>query len=335
MRILHLVQGCDERPSEGHDPGVLACRAAILAWPEHRHDVCLVGGSDTATRAAQLGLKPTFRLVPLLSRPVWAAASLRRHSVRLPAPDLVHCWDRHLVPLARRAFGARLPIADAHPIALELASLHRGAPGPGDLAHARLSLRQTLSISPHTPLVALLSESPHAGDAADFASVLALCDAAGLTAAGLVQRGSASLGRARRFRRNSGFRFSLLLLRSPIWRWLPACDAALLAPAPHSRPELRRACVLLAHHLGVPVVAFREPALEDAYPPHLAHALLGPRRSPDSRGTLLSQMLARRSQGLTAAALQSHAAEHAHAVRQAIERSWVRAVRHSMSETLT
>jgi hypothetical protein len=324
VRILHIVHACDDRPGPGHDPQVLACRAALDACTRHHHLVCLLASTRAAARAALLGLEPTLRLAPFLGRPSLSANTLRRLAARLPPFDLVQCWDPTLLPLARRAVGPRLPITSATPAALEIAPDTPSTRSHDAHTHRRRSLRARLGVLDHTPVVALLSESPTAGDAEAFSVFLALCDASGLTACGIVQRGAASLHRARQLRRQGGFRFSMIITHEPVWRLLPACDAALLAPAPSSRPPLRRACVLLAHRAGIPVLALHEPALADLYPGELAQRLLTTRRSPDSRGLLLARLLAEGPQGPTPTLARRHAADpdRLRAVRETLEQSW-------------
>lgn len=329
MRILHVVHGCDERPGPGHDLGVLSCRAAVEAWPEHDHDVCLVGSTAAAARARVLGLTATVRVSPTLGRTIACAGRLRRLAVRLPRADLVQCWNPELVPLARRALGPRAPVAVATPAALELAA---GTAGPGKspaaLAHERKTLREALGIPDAVPLVGLLSDSPASADAEAFSNVLSLSDACGSPVFGAAQRGAASIARARRFLQESGFRYSLVLTPAPVWRWLAACDAAILAPRTGSRLDLLRVCVLLCHRAGVPVLALRDPAWADVYPPELAGALLGERHVPDSRSDLLAALLKEGRGGATATMVRRSASDPARtrAVREAIERSWARAV---------
>lgn len=328
MRVLHLVHGCDERGAAGNDPALLACRASLPAAPDHAHTVCLLGSTRAASRAALLGLRPDLRLAPLLARPTLAARALRRLARVLPRFDLVHCWDPTLVPLARRALGPRVPVALASPDLLELGDIPAAARSPSALAHERRTLRAALGLPESVPLAALLSESPAAADAEAFAVLLALVEASGHAVAGLAPRGCASLARARRLRRDSGFRFPFLVTDAPVWHWLPACDAAVLAQTHDSSPALRRACVLLAHRVGVPVLAFRTPDLAPLYPPPLDARLLGDRRFPDSRGPLLAALVDRDRHDDTAARARRHASDPARlrARRDALERSWLRAV---------
>jgi len=328
VRILHVVHGCDERPGDGHDPGGLACRAAVDAWPEHEHAVCLVGGTGAAARALALGLTPTIRVSPVLGQALRGAGRLERLARRMPRPDLVQCWNPGLVAMARRALGPRMPIAVATPVALELGSTSGAARGPSAKEHERRTLRAALGVPESVPLVGLLSDAPASADGESFAGVLSLSDASGLTVCGVAPRGGVSLGRVRRFRRDSGFRYSLVLTDTPVWRWLAACDAMVLAQRPGVREELRRVCVLLCHRAGVPVLAFRDAALADVYPGALAGSLLGARRVPDSRSCLLAALLREGRGGGTASLSRQSAMDpnRARAVREAIERSWARAV---------
>lgn len=238
------------------DIAVIACARAVRATAERRHTVLLLGTRATAEHARGLGLAESDAPVLPVSAPLGhgglAWRGLRQALATLPEDAVLQPWS------ARASLACRLAAAGKRPVAPVPGALW---PAFGErLGESGEACRAALGVPADVPLVALLCDPFRHADTRRFVYMVGALRVAGYPVAGLMDRRSAHLARARRFHAESGVAWRMLIADEPLGRMLQACDAALVLP-PSVHAPLRadeaawvRWSVARAHEIGVPVV---------------------------------------------------------------------------------
>lgn len=254
-RVLHLVQapgtsrnlwfGCGLSANDATDAALLACRAAVEGTPEFDHSALLIASSDGEFRADALGLARTRRVTATLGVTALARRSLSNLLESSPRVDIVQCWNEGLVQVARRLV----------PTSVRVLTPPDDLPIPPAGTSARLPLRALMDAKDDTPVIGLVCDPPHTGDAHRLQFATGLFDICGLQVVGVVPSGASHTLRGRRFHRETGVRVRTVFADYPALACLPACDAVFLHRGIGTTARLARSLVLAAHSHGVPVIA--------------------------------------------------------------------------------
>jgi len=318
MRICHVLSM--ESPGRAQpraisDAGILACRQAIEASPEHEHTVLLFGPGGFERRALALGIDTTDRIACPSNDPAHAETALERYLTDRPLFDVLTCYAQRTLALWQRAgwlsldaVGVMLGLPrevrhlEGTPIiALDERDARAWQDAGGEVSLAepkpmpthggdRVRWRARLGAQDDELVVALLSDPGSAGDAAWFCYLLMVLEYRGVRTIGLLSHDASGWTRAAMIHRNMRLRSPLVRIESPIVNAMPFCDACVTHAddCAGSRGALR---LLLSHaaDLGVPVVG--GPLLGELLDmPEIAREALV---APDTRQTALTEPLAR------------------------------------------
>lgn len=114
MKVLHLIDSGAGHRSEhcdaSGDAAMFACRSLQTQTPEHKHDICLVGGSGGPAIARSHGLNDVIHLAAPGDRRTLAFRSLRRVLTDRGRPDVIHSWSASALGL-HRAAASEIPAA--------------------------------------------------------------------------------------------------------------------------------------------------------------------------------------------------------------------------------
>ena len=234
------------------DVSVLACAEAIRVRPADAHLVIVLGTRAAADHAERLGLRVHAVVPPLLGHAGLACRELRRVVIDLGGADVLQPWSERARTACRLAATGNGPVAEVPSETWPSIAHTIGA--------KRDAVRNALGVHDNIPMVALLADPAHYADARRFVYMVGLLDVGGLPVAGVVDRRSAHVSRARRFHAEAGVSWRMLLPKEPTARLLHACDAAVIVPPSAHASLVRveqtwmRQSVMRAHLLGVPVV---------------------------------------------------------------------------------
>lgn len=246
------------------DVAVLACAEAVLARPGDAHVVVVLGTRAVAERAGRLGLRAHAVAPTTLGHAGLACRMLGRAVREFGGADVLQPWSERARTACRLAVAGEGVVA---PVPSETwPSL--GEPAGG----GREEVRASLGVPDGMPMVALLADPARHADARRFVYMVGLLDVGGIPVAGLIDRRSAHVSRARRFHAEAAVSWRMLLPEQPTARLLHACDLAVVVP-PDVQAGLSAAeyawvrwSVMRAHLLGVPVIGSGAWLPEEAWP---------------------------------------------------------------------
>jgi len=208
--------------SAAADIAVLACAEAIRVRPEDAHIVVALGTRAAAGHAEQLGLRVHAVAPAILGHAGLACRELRRVVIDLGGADVLQPWSERARTACRLAASGNGPIA---------AVPNEAWPSvDGVIGDERNAVRASLSVPDGVPMVALLADPSRHAEARRFVYMVGLLDVADIPIAGLVDRRSAHVSRARRFHAEAGVQWRMLLPEEPIARLLHACDVGVVVP---------------------------------------------------------------------------------------------------------
>lgn len=284
------------------DLALLACAHAM-----DPQDRCIVVDDRQGLRRAQaLGLPIHAHLPPPLRRPWLARRALRTlliESRRDHHPIIA--WGAHLEPLLSATRGPQIlidfdrGIIERFPGSLRSPGPIRTLPAPqtplGPLSTmpdraSRAACRERLSLAPHERAIALAGARHSECDVPAFVHVLGMLHFADVPVVGIVDRARMSRHRAAMRRVREAMPHLRVLVRDePMFHWIAACDAAVLAPGDRfttAETRLRFDASLLARSIaaaGVPIIVDERDAsdthnprivkAESAHPAAMARAL--------------------------------------------------------------
>ncbi len=234
------------------DNAVLACAEAIRVRPGDAHIVVLLGTRAASQHAERLGLCVHVVVPAILGHAGLACRELRRVVIDLGGAAVLQPWSERARTACRLAAGGNGPIAQVP---------NEAWPSLGSvIGDNRDAVRASLGVPDGVPMVALLADPARLAEARRFVYMIGLLDVAGIPVAGLVDRRSSHVSRARRFHAEEGVDWRMLLPEEPTARLVHACDVGVIVP-PSALPALRsderawvRWSVMRAHLQGVPVV---------------------------------------------------------------------------------
>lgn len=251
-------------PGAAADIAVLACAEAIRVRPRDAHIVVSLGTHAAARHAEQLGLRVHAVAPAVLGHAGLACRELRRVVIDLGGADVLQPWSERARTACRLAASGNGPIAAVPTEAWPSID--------GVIGSERDAVRASLGVSDDIPMVALLADPTRHAEARRFVYMIGLLDVAGIPVAGLVDRRSSHVSRARRFHAEAGVQWRMLLPEEPTERLLHACDVGVVVP-PSVHSALRsderawvRWSVMRAHLLGVPVIGAEAWLPTEAWP---------------------------------------------------------------------
>jgi hypothetical protein len=312
--------------------------------------VVVVGGERDAVVRVRRGVVSDapraraefLRIVPPLGMPSLGARALRARLMDMGVvPTAVIAWGASLEVMARRACpGVPCLVLDfsrglAELIEVRGAASRGGARGGATAVlsaplpdrvpvapsapEARARMRARLGVGEGVVALALAGATLNERDAPAFIHILGMLHYAGMSVAGVVERGATARLRAARRRRREGMAtLPLIEVDAPIMAWAGACDCAILAPGDRFERAHRaqtHGSTLLAHALaasGVRVITARAAtngagALAASAAPH-ADIVLAPDPQPASLArTLRAAITEPAPAGADDATRQAHA----------------------------
>lgn len=292
------------------DATLLDCADTLRA---HAADRCIVLGPRAAgDRAHALGIASFWRVPLCRPRPSLSGPLLRAQLGAIEPDASLVAWSDRAGEVCE---AARAPGGWSRAVEFPLSVPNSGfAPCSVDRAATRLRL----GVQDDQCLILLLCPSPARADARAFAFLVGLLDVSGLRVAGLVDRVSSQIARARAFHRDARVAWPLLIPEEPALALLGACDLAAYVPGAHG-PSPRgeemqwlRMSVRRAHAAGVPVASTGGGAHEELYPSELRGMLIGPSSSPSDMARRVSVLAGDRgARARAASGVRAHVAGRA------------------------
>lgn len=291
--IIHLVAPPSTRPDTrahfGRTIPTLLLANSLAQTPQPNAQVFLIGDSSTNQSAAQLGLKNTTNLTPILASPNSLKRQLisRINRINPNTPTRIICWSDELVGLAAHAashfdipcelVSTKPSVVASPPQNIDMikvtlpedhdtwSTLRRTCQTDQSLAsritqtppspQTRAASRTAHAIEDDTIVIAATADAPNEVDAREFAFLLGLLSVSGYKTLGLIPNTAANLNQALRHHRGLSRPFRILTTTDPITTNLPLLDAYI-----HPNDTPSGSSHLLDHLLqsaGVPILNLR------------------------------------------------------------------------------
>lgn len=261
--IIHLVAPPSTRPDTrahfGRAIPTLLLANSLAQIPQPNAQIFIIGDSSTNQSAAQLGLKNTTHLTPILASPNSLKRQLitRLNRISDIAPTRIICWSDELIALAAHAashfdipcelVSTKPSVVTSPPHNIDLirvtlpedhdtwSTLRRTCQSDQTLStlitqskpssQTRATSRTAHAIEDDTIVIAAIADAPNEVDAREFAFLLGLLSVSGYKTLGLIPNTAANLNQALRHHRGLSRPFRILTTTDPITTNLPLLDA--------------------------------------------------------------------------------------------------------------
>jgi hypothetical protein len=314
MRILHLLQPLPPRASWlAADPRDLAHSAshvsgegslhalrAVLADNSlpAEHIILSLGPSQARDFTRSAGLADVLHASPPLARAANAGPLLRRLLRRTGDLDALVAWGpAAALPIAKTAPEHRARALTIDPRtgvlsrtfdASQSITLPAHLPAPHARSSARELARNALNLANHELAVVALGDAAMPPDAVALNLAAQSHSVTGRMLTLVVPACSANLDRALRHIHEMAYIYRVILHDGPLAPILPACDAAVVAPAPTpEQPTFAAALWAQLWHIRAPGPLI---APADLLPAHIPHHPARSARPTDLAGALLTAL---------------------------------------------